>query len=184
MTRSGTTVQHAAHHPVRRMRPLQPDRTRSRAARLLTLTRRRQRALLGAAAALALLCPAAPASASWPRAERAQALAAQWWHATPACGDVTTSRAETDTLPPSYWQSYLPPIDNWVGIGDQFACAIYLRRSWLQPERPPWRMFCLVYLHEYGHVLGHKHPEEGAPLRNRYDRIMVPGTGFLPRACR
>lgn len=48
-SRTGSTVQHAPHHPVRRMRALQPDRTRSRAARMLSLTRRRQRALLAAA---------------------------------------------------------------------------------------------------------------------------------------
>lgn len=136
-----------------------------------------------AALALAVAAPT-PSAASWPRAERARALATEWWHASPSqCASTWTVRAETDELPPTYWARFLAPVEDWVGLADKYECRVYLRRSWLA-ERPPWRMFCLVYLHEWGHLLGRDHPAEGSPLRNRYDRIMVPGTGFLPRACR
>lgn len=157
-----------------------------------TRTRRMQRALVGATAVVVALTCSVPAQAAWPRAERAQALATQWWGESPEqCDYVLTIRAETDELPESYWRSYLAPNENWIGLGDMFECRIYIRRSWLAPERPTWTMFCMLYLHEYGHVLGYEHPEhdEATPdgrafTRLRYERIMVPGMGFVPRACR
>lgn len=49
MTRTGSTVQHPAHHPVRRVRALRSDPTRSRAARLLAVERRTLRGMKAAA---------------------------------------------------------------------------------------------------------------------------------------
>jgi hypothetical protein len=137
---------------------------------------------IGAIVALSLLVVAAPADA-WmtPRLERAQRAALAWWGEKPACGQIEHVRGETEDLPAWYDLDALDA--NWAGVGDEFTCQIFLRRSWLKP-RPRWAYFCVLYLHEYGHVLGWRDPVTGSMHSDDPRSIMhVPPTR-RPRVCR
>ena len=102
---------------------------------------------LAAAIALAL---AAPAQAGWPRAERAKAVAVNYWGQTPAqCPHVYAMRADTLMNPGA------------AAEADHNACSIYFLRGWwaLSP-RASFARFCSVYVHEWGHLLGYQHTDE------------------------
>ena len=79
--------------------------------------------------------------------ERAQAVAIVVWDAKPACGPVFTLRS-------------LLPRDR-IAMGSAQACAIWFGRNrWHRKFRDDWQSFCEVYIHEWGHVLGHGHSDD------------------------
>lgn len=130
---------------------------------------------LAAALAVAVLSlvAAAPADAFGGKRDQylAQIAAHKHFDAWPAqcSAGIRTYRAD---LPPEHAAEADPP-----------ACSIYLNRLWLADlklwdawDRPGDR-FCLIYVHEFGHLLGLAHASNPRSL-------MAASPTRVPRACR
>jgi hypothetical protein len=115
--------------------------------------------------ALLALVFAAPAEARWPKVERAQAIAVAHWGAAPDCR-VWTLKADDLTYPTLGWAT-------------RANCTIRINRWWYDNygrRARVWPYFCSLYLHEWGHLLGHAHSDDP-------EDVMYPTIRVRP-ACR
>lgn len=144
--------------------------------------------LTGIAALLLVLAAPAAGSAARTPPVRAMDIAERFWGASACNGGVeiltrqlrpTGVARRTDA-----WVTFGTPIgaNNLVAAASTYSeCTIALSRSrW--PTRASmiedWHMLCMTVTHEYGHLLGHAHEEEGlmAPVFSDYSSE--------PRMCR
>lgn len=115
--------------------------------------------------AFAALTIAAPAQASPTLAsyDRALAVVADYWHASPSCGrpDIALDAA----VP-----AEIPAAGAWVWPD---RCAIHYLDTPANDWGTDWQGFCTITAHEWGHLLGYGHsPDPGS--------IMFGGSSLIP----